>query len=290
MVRVSTPSRRNAAAWSSACSTTAPQKDQEYGTTIPTFIRADYAAPSGLHVERWGTGPPVVLVHGGVFGGEATWSAQRPLAERWTLVVPDRPGYGRSAPTEREDFEADAPLIADLLGDGAHLVGHSYGGVVALLAAARRPAAVRSLTVIEPPAFGLARGNPDVEAFVERTEEHWRSGPRQPEAFLRGFFRLVGSGFEPPMPLPPELVRGARVLLTERGPWEAEIPLEALARAPFRKLVVSGGHHAAFDAVCDVLEQRLPAERAVIPGAGHGVQRTGAPFNERLEAFLAGAY
>ena len=63
----------------------------------------------------------------------------------------------------------------------------------------------------------------------------------------------------------------------------------ALAAAPFPKLVVSGGHDPAFDAVCDVLEQRLGAERAVIPGAGHSVQRTGAPFNERLETFLRSA-
>ena len=59
-----------------------------------------------------------------------------------------------------------------------------------------------------------------------------------------------------------------------------------MAAASFPKLVVSGAHDPAFDAVCDVLERRLGAERAVIPGADHSVQRTEAPFNERLEAFL----
>ncbi len=77
--------------------------------------------------------------------------------------------------------------------------------------------------------------------------------------------------------------------MVERPPWEAEIPLDALAAPPFPTLVVSGGHDPAFDAVCDVLERRLGAERAVIPGAGHSVQRTGAQFNEHLEAFLAAA-
>jgi hypothetical protein len=49
--------------------------------------------------------------------------------------------------------------------------------------------------------------------------------------------------------------------------------------------VISGAHHAAFDAVCDVLEQRLEAERAILPGAGHSIPR--APgYPERLEAFL----
>ena len=242
-----------------------------------------------LHVERIGSGPPVAFVHGAVAGGEVAWSAQRPLAERWTLFLLDRPGYGPNPPVEREDFEVDAGHIVELLGDGMHLVGHSYGGVCSLLAAARRPEAVRSLTVIEPPAFALAAGHPDVDALVASLREHWDQGPREPAAFLGGFLELVGSNLALPEPLPPRLERGAEILLGHRPPWEAEIPLDDLAAAPFPKLVVSGGHQAASDAVCDVLEERLRAERAVIPGAGHSVQRTGAPFNERLEAFLDAA-
>ena len=56
--------------------------------------------------------------------------------------------------------------------------------------------------------------------------------------------------------------------------------------AGFPKLVVSGGHSAAFHAVCDTLERELPSERAVVAGAGHSVQRTGGPYNEVLAAFL----
>jgi pimeloyl-ACP methyl ester carboxylesterase len=171
-----------------------------------------------LHVERFGEGPPVLLVHGSVTGGALTWDEQLPLAERFTLLVADRPGYGQTPMIEREDFEADAALVADALGDGAHLVGHSYGGVVSLLAAAQRPAAVRSLTVIEPPAFGIARGNQAVEDRVTRIREHWEAGPSEPEPFLRGFLAIVGSAFDPPSPLPPELERGARILLVERPP------------------------------------------------------------------------
>jgi pimeloyl-ACP methyl ester carboxylesterase len=240
------------------------------------------------HVRRLGSGPAVVLVHGSVADGEATWAKQRALADRWTLIVPDRPGFGANPPVDRVDFETDAVVVADLLRDGAHLVGHSYGGVVSLLAAALRPDAVCSLTVIEPPAFGVARGHPAVEAFVAEMDEYWRSGPDDPEGFLRGFLDLVGSDYLPPSPLPPPLQRGAELLRVERPPWEAEIPLDDLGRADFPKLVVSGRHHAAFDAVCDVLEHRLEAEHADLPGAGHTVQRTGR-FNERLEGFLVAA-
>jgi pimeloyl-ACP methyl ester carboxylesterase len=242
-----------------------------------------------LHVERLGEGPPVVLVHGSVRSGRSAWEEQRPLAERWTLIIPDRPGFGAGPPVERVDFEVDAALVAELLGERVHLVGHSYGGLVSLLAASQRPEAVRSLTVIEPPAFAVARGHPAVEEFVARATELWENGPHEPAAFLAAFGGLVGSSIALAEPLPPELERGARLLMVERPPWEAEIPLDALAATSFPKLVVSGGHHPAFDAVCDVLERRLGAERAVIPGAGHSVQRTGAPCNERLEAFLAAA-
>jgi citrate synthase len=74
--------------------------------------------------------------------------------------------------------------------------------------------------------------------------------------------------------------------MVERSPAEAVIPFEALVAAPFPKLVVSGGHSPAFEAVCDVLEKRLSAERAVLPGAGHSVQRLGEPFNAMLTTFI----
>ena len=73
--------------------------------------------------------------------------------------------------------------------------------------------------------------------------------------------------------------------MSERQTNEAVIPFEELAGAPFPKLVISGGHNAAFDAVCDVLEERLPAERAVLPGAGHSLPR--APgYSETVAAFV----
>lgn len=239
-----------------------------------------------LHVQRWGEGPPVLLVHGSVTNGEMAWSAQQPLADRWSLVVPDRRGYFPNLPAEREDFEIDARDIAEMLGDGMHLVGHSYGGVIALLAAAQRPAAVRSLTVIEPPAFDLVRGNAEVEEWLAQAIAFWANGPRDPEAFLRAFLTVVGADAALPSPLPPPLLQSARLLQVERPPWEAHIPVAELSAQPFPKLVVSGGHSAVFDAACDALESGLGAQRAVIPGAGHSVQQNGAPFNARLEDFL----
>jgi hypothetical protein len=140
--------------------------------------------------------------------------------------------------------------------------------------------------VIEPPALAVARGNPAADAFTAEGVAWWRDGPLDdPEAFLRGFLDLIGSEYEPPSPLPSALQQGARTLMVERGPWDAEIPLDELRATELPALVVSGAHHPAFDAVCDVLEERLAAERLVLPGYGHTAQRHPA-FNERLAAFV----
>jgi pimeloyl-ACP methyl ester carboxylesterase len=241
----------------------------------------DFVTPE----TRMGSRPRLLLVHGSVVNAELTWNAQKPLTDRFEMVAPNRRGFPPGPDVERVDFEDEAVWLEQFLEPGTHLVGHSYGGVIALLAAARRPEAIRSLTVIEPPAFGVARGVPPADEFTTWIVEHWARGPRDPAEFLRGFLSFVGSPV-PPGNFTPELLQGARTLMVERSPAEAVIPFDELASAPFAKLVVSGAHSAAFEAVCDVLEERLGAERAVLPGAGHAVQRLGEPFNALLADFV----
>jgi hypothetical protein len=65
------------------------------------------------HVETLGAGPRLVLLHGSVTPGWLTWNAQKPLADRFTLVVPIRSGYPPGTPLERIDFEDQA---GELLG------------------------------------------------------------------------------------------------------------------------------------------------------------------------------
>jgi RimJ/RimL family protein N-acetyltransferase/pimeloyl-ACP methyl ester carboxylesterase len=222
----------------------------------------------------------VVFVHGSVGAADATWSAQRPLGERFELLLVTRGGYPPGPPLERIDFEEQAQELAALLRPGDHLVGHSYGGVISLLAAARSPV-LDSLTVNEPPAFDVARGDPAVEAFLGAFEGRTFAGP---EEYLQFFLPLVGSVL-PSAPLSAALEQGTRAAMAERSPHEAVVPLETLAAEPFAKLVVSGAHNAALDAVCDVLEAALGAERAVLPGAGHSLPR--APgYNDVLVSFV----
>jgi pimeloyl-ACP methyl ester carboxylesterase len=230
--------------------------------------------------------PRVVLVHGSVGNGSAAWGAQRPLAGELELVVLVRPGFPPGPLVDRVDFEEHGAWVAERLEPGDHLCGHSYGGVVSLFAAAQADG-LASLTVVEPPAFGVAAGSPPDDEFVARLQRLWSEGPGEPRAFLAAFYREVaGREVQLPDPLPPELEQGARVLMVERGPWEARPPLRELAAKPFPKLVVSGGWSPAFDAVCDVLEERLDAQRAVLPGMGHNPQLLGEPFNDVLRAFV----
>ena len=237
-----------------------------------------------IAVERLGaTGPRVVLVHGSGATGWDAWPMQRPLADEHRVVVVHRSGYPPNPPRELLDFEVQALEVAEVIEGGTHLVGQSYGGIVAMLAAACRPSDVASLTVIEPPAFGVARGIPDVEELIARLAPIF-STSEHPRSFLAAFVSAVGSSYLPPDPLPPAVEASARAHMAERPPWEASIPFALLAGIPC--LVVSGGHHPAFDAVCDILEDRLAASRLVIRGAGHSVPRTGPPFNAAVTTFI----
>lgn len=253
--------------------------------------RSSWSGPGGMVIEEIGEGPRVVLVHGGGTGGTIAWERQLPLAARWRLVIPWRPGYGPSPAAPREDFDREADLVAELLGGGAHLVGQSYGGVIALLAAARRPQAVRSLTVVEPGAISVARGHAEVDAFeaaLSRVDrEH---ADADPEQRLRATFAVLDPRVELPRPLPPPLQAAAERLRILRPPSEATIPVEELRATAFPKLVISGGRSsAAFITIAEVLAERIGAERHTIPAAGHAAQLAGELFNPRLEALLQAA-
>lgn len=243
-----------------------------------------------LDVERVGSGPRVMFVHGSIVDARRTWRKQADLAERWELWFPNRPGFAGSPPLERGDFELEAPMIAELLSDGAHLVGHSYGAVIALLAASLRPAAVRSLAISEPGLLRLAAGDPVADAMIADGERMYRAGPSIPAGdFLRAFRSGVHSTHDTPEELPAWLEQGARHAARERPPWHAEIPMTDLAEAEFPKLVISGGHSPVFELLCDRLAAEIGAERTVLAGRAHTIPALGEPYNSCLQQFLTRA-
>jgi pimeloyl-ACP methyl ester carboxylesterase len=137
-------------------------------------------------------------VHGTLTWGTQCYAEQRPLDRRFRLLVPDRRGFGASPDVDDPKWTSDRPVDAeDVLGllseARAHLVGHSYGGVVAMLAAAARPDLVQSLTLIEPSTHMAAIDDPTVAAAVESSRA-FMAGARlaTPADYLRLDFDDAG--------------------------------------------------------------------------------------------------
>jgi pimeloyl-ACP methyl ester carboxylesterase len=236
----------------------------------------------------------VVMVHGSAqgsrVGGERHFSAQERLAEQgWQVVVPDRPGHGRSPdPGRPDDAEADGEWVAGLLGEGAHLVGHSFGGCVALAAAARRPGAVRSLTLIEPAMQRLATSNWHVKLFVLRIIRTLVFST-SPSARAIRFARMMHI---------PEEIRGgshpeelnqmgkaiSRLKLPSKETLQRE--LGVIKREGIPLLVVTGGWSPAIDATGEVAATLGAGRSRVIRSEHHFPQLISEEFNEALTAFM----
>jgi pimeloyl-ACP methyl ester carboxylesterase len=117
----------------------------------------------------------VVLLHCSGSSGAQWRSLAEKLGTRYRVIAPDLIGYGKSAPWSGQgEFslaQEAAALGGVLTGEPVHLVGHSYGGGLALHIARTRPELLRTLTLIEPSAFHLLRGGVagDTDALLEIT-------------------------------------------------------------------------------------------------------------------------
>jgi pimeloyl-ACP methyl ester carboxylesterase len=238
----------------------------------------------------WGEGTPVLLLHGSLVTDPVQhWAALRPLGDRFQLRVAVRAGYGDNPAPPFASMDECVAEAVTLLGEGAHLVGHSYGGLIAMCAAASRPDLIKSLTIVEAPAWAVARGEGAVARLVERMMPGWRSPT--PEAFIRALAKGLTdqdlpADFEP---APPQR-RGIVATMTEPAPWDVTVPVQALAAAAFPKLVITGGWHAAFELVGERLATRIGAGRQVLSGRDHGVQSLGEPFNHALASLIDQAW
>jgi pimeloyl-ACP methyl ester carboxylesterase len=129
-----------------------------------------------------GSGDPVVLLHSSA-SSAAQWRALAgQLSERHRVLAPDLFGYGASARwpghgafTLAHEAEIVHALL-DRAGAQAHLVGHSYGGAVALHAARTRGGRFRSLVLIEPVAFYLLADRAEIAAVADVVRRAVASG------------------------------------------------------------------------------------------------------------------
>jgi pimeloyl-ACP methyl ester carboxylesterase len=252
-------------------------------------------SPDGIHVTEWGErGPRVLLIHGGTPGGGAdAFKMQESLRDRWRLVLPDRPAHGRSPRQGREDFERDAELLAPLLTAGTHVVGQSYGGLVALYLAVAAPERVASLTLIEVPATCFAPNDPVVAAMAERNRDLFTHPPDDPVVFMRSVFDLLGINVNVPDPAPEFVVDIAKAFRADavqiRLPDEANVDAAALATAGFPVLTLTSGLVAGFEQIAEAIANQLGGTHVVVPDTDHIVQNAGRPVNDLMETLWLSA-
>ena len=238
-----------------------------------------------IHVTVWDEsdgGPRAVFVHGSTTWGESAFARQRPLAAGFRLELVDRRGYGRSPDIDHSDALVDARDVAEVVGGGpVHLVGHSFGTVVALLVAGSAATAVRSLTLIEPSCYRAVADDPVVGAALERNRLAIAAFRDHQLPSAEEYLQLATESLGMPgLEATPQRLRAADTAMRERPCWDVEVPLDVIAAATWPKLVISGSWDSAPAAYREAAAaplmacgrataQRIGAELLVVAGSAH---------------------
>lgn len=194
-----------------------------------------------VYVEQAGEGEPVVLLHG-FCCSSFTWREVIPgLAEHHRVIAPDLPGFGyteRPCNPQAYRFAGLGRTVLDLLDrlgvEEAHLVGHSFGGALALWLAERYPERVRSLTLV-------ATATP--ELTVER---------RQPWARFRSLnYLLLHTAL---------LSRGAIRKALEESYYDPSLVTDELVDAYRERLLVEGVEEACYGFLAPVEDPPPPVD------------------------------
>lgn len=248
-----------------------------------------------LHVWEKGEGTPLVLVHGGLSNGRLGWQrTAEALASQHRVVVVDRRGHGQSPRLPRPytisgDADDLAEVVAALALPSFHLVGHSYGAIVAYEFAARLPHLVASLHLIEPPILAIAADAPEVQSLIDSSVTLWQQAKGLRNADLAAHFltMVAGERFVEQVKQRPvwhELVAEAERLPYEENPATYKPKDLNAVGLGMPTLVYSGGRsHPALRIVAERLADQLPGARLVhVPTAYHEVHKSGLPFEEAL--------
>lgn len=280
-----------------------------------------------MFVEERGQGSPVLLLHSSGMSSRQWRSLADRLADApgtgagFRTIAPDFLGSGanpRWPDREPFHFDLDVREIAHLahdLGEPVHLVGHSYGGLVALTLARLHPSLVRSLSLYEPVAFGvlydpgssppgvastssgtlpeaealadLARSTLDLGSdrgaggdatWLEAFIDYWNGGgtwAALPEATRKGFLAV-----------------GRKVYLEVSSLLADRTRAAAYKHVETKTLILSGERSPiAARRVAEILASALPNARLdVVSGAGHmGPITHGARVNDAILRNITGA-
>ncbi len=227
--------------------------------------------PPGLHVIRRRVDsiamPTVVVVHGGMDRASSFGRVARSLPDI-SLIRYDRRGYGLSRDAGVVPIEGHvADLLAIIGGDRVVLFGHSMGGIIALMAAERRPDLVRSVLSYEAPL--------PWEPWWPKPRGEVAEPPSAADDAERFMRRMVGEGIWNRLP--------AKTRADRRAEGEAlRADLRSLdqgrpvfnAKAVNCPVISAAGSESSrlYLQAAEELAESLPAgESVVAPGASHGV-------------------
>jgi pimeloyl-ACP methyl ester carboxylesterase len=251
-----------------------------------------------------GDGTPVILLHSGGMSGRQWRRLGDALAPRWRVIAPDLLGCGDNPrwPADAPfDFRMDVAAVAAIAREvgPAHLVGHSYGGLVALTLAREAPDLVRSLCLYDPVAFAILHatgdreGMDDLAPFDAAMMDPATGGD---EAWLTAFIDYwSGPGAFAALPEPVRrgyLEVGRVVYLEVASLMPERTPREGFAAVAAPTTLVSGTRTtAAARRTVARLGEVMPRTRTVIlDGATHmGPLTHGAEFARAVEEGLAAA-
>jgi pimeloyl-ACP methyl ester carboxylesterase len=246
----------------------------------------------------WGSGPPLVLLHGG-YGSWTHWIRNvLPLSRMFTVAAPDLPGLGASAtPPEPHTAEGLAGIIVEGLEvvfpkhTGLQIAGFSFGGVLGGHVAAQLGDRVRTFTIVGSNGLGLVRQPTDLQRVPTTASEA--------EALAIARHNLRALMIADPAKID-ELADYIQSRNAPRGRVKSRrfSRADTLARAlPLVKARLAGIWGERDATAYPHLDERALALRSVqpharfeiIPGAGHWVQYEAAERFNPLLAEIAGA-
>jgi pimeloyl-ACP methyl ester carboxylesterase len=250
------------------------------------MARIEFEGGSVEYIEK-GSGPPVVLLHS-TGASSAQWRALvERLSARFHVLAPDLYGYGATTGWRGRGVFAlahEAALVGALferLGEPVHLVGHSYGGAVALHICRTRGELLRSLTLYEPVAFHLLRdGDENDEAALREITQvaSFVGGALASGDYAAGAEHFVdywsGPGAWAAVPADKQDALAARlgkVALDFQATIHEAASLGDFEHIALPTLLMRGdGSPAPTQRICRHLARVLPhASFKTVPGAGH---------------------
>jgi len=253
----------------------------------------------GIDYEECGTGSTIVLVPGSC----STGAAWRPVMAAWggqfRCVTTSLLGYGGTAErrTKRDpsiDYEVDAlEAVIDRANDGIHLVGHSFGALVALAMALRNHASLASLVIIEAPAIELLRVRGEDRHYREFSQmtaayfSNFEDGNQEAIATIIDFYGGAGTFASWPPRVRAYAVKTTPTnILDWASAYGFALSAASLAAIDLPVLVIRGGaSHPAVQRANDLLSESVAgAELATVDSAAHFMIATHADDVARLIA------